>query len=73
MRGRMTGMEEPKSLICEQCGADAPVVTVIGQDHTGSPSQWVNVDLCGDALYVSICCPNCGVREVYVPADDVID
>jgi hypothetical protein len=66
----MVCMEEPKSLICEQCGAEAPVISIIGQDYSGSPSQWVKTDSRGDALYVSICCPNCGMREVCIAGDD---
>jgi len=65
-------MEVPDNILCEQCGSNAPVVTITGTHQLQGLTTWPKSTVRPDGLYVFINCSKCGEHEQCIapPGDD---
>jgi hypothetical protein len=56
-------MNPPLTIVCEECGSEAPVTMAGHADETGKRIEWPKATVKPDGIYFDIDCRLCGARE----------
>jgi predicted RNA-binding Zn-ribbon protein involved in translation (DUF1610 family) len=61
-------VDSPETILCQNCGLDAPIILVRSTDKLGQWAYWPKSIIRDGTLAVFIRCPKCGEREQCIVA-----